>query len=437
MNVYLAIVAKKGKGGIKDICPIIETQIHGLIQETLFDYIEPTSSIEYSDTGKSALFLFSIRDEKMFTGMEDEIFNHFAITNSGYPMNQENYIQFLHNNACSKECVKHINGIFSLCVLDKHEDEVRAYNNHMRLENVYYAENEYFYFLSTRALLLNILISESKTPIIDKNNLVAFMSKGYIATKGTAFMGVTEMPIYSELKISPDGISISSIEELNNEYFTLPLTDELCDEITHELLKAAQVIKPLSMHAKIGLTGGKDSRMMVLAMNKVGADIETETIGYEDTPDVVVAKKVAETLGIKHRYYYNATVNNGIMEQDILGRTQRVLFSGDCSVSGYEGCAGNRKPYATDYAMFNGLGGEILRGGYSRFLNSFSPDEVKKTAQKIYGTYKDFFQEDAFTSYEKSYLEYYNYFPINTPPQFRLFLCYRTYGKMGIFDHAL
>lgn len=413
MNVYLTMIAKSGNGTVKEIMPNVEDKINLLIRESLFDYVEPVSSVQYSNSGKVAMFLFSIRGEKLLDENCGQVFRKYAISNTGYPMS--NQVDLLESNGCDKDCVSKLNGVFSLCVMDKYADEVRAYNNHMRLENIYYAENDEFYFLSTRALLLSLLINDEETPKLDMSGLTAFLHRGYYSCEGTAFEGVTEVPIYSEIKVNPEGMVISSIEELSEQYFSQSLTEEIYDDFTNELLEATKRIKNLYSKAKIGLTGGKDSRMMILAMNKIGAEFSSETDGYDDSPDVIVAKQIADMLGIEHTVYNNAEVDSGIIEQDILGRTQKVLFASDCSVYGFEVCASTGMPYATDYALFNGLGGEILRGGYAKRLHLFTEKEVSGRVKRLYNTMPSFFNPEVEGDYEKRYLECFNNIPTNIP----------------------
>ena len=108
MNVFLGIITKTGYGKIKDIEPLLEQKVSYLIRKTFFDYIEPTESVEYSDSGKSALFLMSLRNESLQN--KGEIFKRYAITNTGYPYDE--YEKLLENNGCDKKCVSSLNGVF-------------------------------------------------------------------------------------------------------------------------------------------------------------------------------------------------------------------------------------------------------------------------------------------------------------------------------------
>ena len=411
MNVYFGIIAKKEYGKIKDIEPVIEEKLHYLIRKSFFDYTSPLESIEYSDSGKSALFLFSLRNEKLKN--QGELYRRYAITSTGYPFSD--YDVLLEQSGCDKECVSKLNGVFSICVLDKMNDEIRAYNNHMRLENIYYAEDKYFYYVSTRALLINAIINGENNLNLNKTSVTAFLHRGYVSCEGTIFDGITETPIYSEITINPKGVSITPIEELADKYFTEDLTEKKYDEFTQELIEATKRIQKLYKNARIGLTGGKDSRMMVLAMNAIGADFTAETGGYDDSPDVIVAKKIAELLHIDHQVYNNEIENDGVIEEDILGRTQKMLFASDGALYGFEGCACTGSPYTDDFALFNGLGGEILRGGYAKRLHLFTEKEVEGRVARIYKTMPEFFLPEVEKEYERKYLRGFYGFSTSKP----------------------
>lgn len=413
MNLFFGIVAKKKCESIKKVNPFIEDKINYLIRKTMYDYIEPCSSVQFSKSGRCALFLYSLRNETLLDETDNVIFDKYSITNTGYPM--DDYIALLEQNGCDRNCVSKLNGVFSLSILDKDNDSIRCYNNHMRLEQVYYAEDSNFYYVSTRALLLSAILYGEDKLVFDSKGIVSMLHRGYVACEGTVFKGITEMPIYSEMLVTPNGITFNKIENLENSYFTESLTAQMYDEFTDELLKATERIKNLYQKAKIGLTGGKDSRMMILAMNKVGANFSAETGGFDDSPDVIVARRIASMLGIEHSVYNNAKRIGNAIEEDILGRTQKVLFASDASIYGFEGCASTGLNYATDYALFNGLGGEILRGGYAKRLHHFTSKEVRGRIERIYNTMPDFFCSDVDKEYKESYLKGFENIQLDSP----------------------
>ena len=410
MNVYLAVISKNNRK-IQDI----ESKIDYLMRETLFDYIEPLKSVVYSRNHESAIFLFSIRAETLLDETRGKCFSRYAITSSGYPM-EESYHDLLEQNGCDKKCVSKLNGVFSLCVMDRFCGEVRAYNNHMRLENVYYGENEDYYFVGTRALLIHMLITDAPRPRLNTILIPDFLHRGYFPCKGTAFEGVTEIPIYSELRVNNRGIHITPIEDLKDQYFKTDISAQIYDKFTEDLLNAARRIKPLYRHAKIWLTGGKDSRMMILAMQKAGAEVSAETVGlFDDSPDVIVAKRIAEMLDIEHTTINSDVSNDNKIVQDILGRTQRVLFASDCGLYGFEGCAGTWGPYATDYALFSGLGGEVLRGGYAKRLKRFTTKEVVGRVERLYNTVPQFFLPETLQGCKERYYDCFETIPADKP----------------------
>lgn len=396
MNCYIALISKKGAINIE-----MENKVKRVIRQTLFDYTEPLESVEYSYSRKSALFLFSIRGEKMRSDEDfnNPIYNRYAFSSTGYPI--KNKVELLDNNGCDKKCVSELGGVFSICVLDKKNDEIRAYNNHMRLENIFMAENDDYYFVGTRALALHMLSSSNTVPELDKSLLISFLHRGYFPCEGTPFKGVSDVPIYSEIKVNLDGMSISPIEDLSDKYFSRSIDSSVCDEMTDELLRATEMIKENCKKAKIGLTGGKDSRMMVLAMTKAGIDLDAETGGYDDSPDVIVARRIADILKINHSTYH-AKEQDGIIEIDLLERAQKMAFASDCMMYAFEGCGSSYgSKYSEDFSMFNGLGGEILRGGYAKRLKKFTKKEVNGKIERLYHTVPHMFLPDIDAEYRR------------------------------------
>lgn len=387
MNCYLGIVSKKGP-----INAELEEHIRKLARTTLFDYAEPThESIHFSQSGLAALFIFSNRGLLSYASNENAHFpfSRYAFANTGYPM--DDVESLLRRNGCDKRAVSQLGGVFSIAVLDKHNDVIRAYNNHMRLELVFYAENDDFYLVGTRAMMLHLLVTGNKKPEIDRTLLTSFLHRGYWPCSGSPFIGVNEVPLYSEIHLSESGISITSIDNCKEEFFTKDATDEYIDMMAQALLDAGRYVKPLCKGAKLGLTGGKDSRMVLLSMIKNDIDILTETGGYDESPDVIVARQIASIYGLPHSTYQQSGTKD-VFEIDLLARAQQMAFASDCMLYAFEGCGSSYGgDYRSDFAMLNGLGGEILRGGYAKRLRHLTARETKGRIKRLSFTVPEFF----------------------------------------------
>ncbi|MBX4152345.1 hypothetical protein [Paenibacillus lautus] len=402
MNNYLGVYSKK-----RAIGPELDSRIRRLARETFFDWLEPTISSEYSYTQRCALYLFSNHGEEL-DSVRQEILsdnkpNKVTLAYTGTAFSGLEYL-LAHPESLNKKRVARLNGVFSLCLLDKENDSFRAYNNHMRLENIFFAENNDYIFIGTRALLLHMLVSNSKRPEIDESQICSFLYKGYFPSKGTPFLGVTETPIYSELTVENGKINISSIDDCKESFFTIDPDEAYYDMLTQTLLNATKIFKGKNSSVELGLTGGRDSRMIFLSLLKNGFDIKLKTSGYADSPDVIVSKQIAEMYGIEHITMEPKKSNKGVIDVDLLGSVQKTIFAADGMIYGWESCAENYgQKYQHSKLSMHGLGGEILRGGYARSIKEYKPDKIQATVNKLFRPLSNYFIPGADSLYQTTF----------------------------------
>lgn len=77
----------------------------------------------------------------------------------------------------------------------------------------------------------------------------------------------------------------------------------------------------------LGLTGGKDSRLILalLLADGVASDLEYQTVGADDLPDVVVARQLASMFGLRHvtrpgvaeRWAWRQCVDTAVRESNL------------------------------------------------------------------------------------------------------------------------
>ena len=129
------------------------------------------------------------------------------------------------------------------------------------------------------------------------------------------------------------------------------------------------------MVCRAGLTGGKDSRLVLALLLGEGLanDVEFETSGQPDLPDVVVASDLAASFGLNHRLNpgrterwpwqqaFEAAVradgHSDLSAREIAFRVTAWVSSGERSVR--EPHVG--RPAARDQVLLSGLFGEALR----------------------------------------------------------------------------
>ncbi len=171
----------------------------------------------------------------------------------------------------------------------------------------------------------------------------------------TGYEDVRCIPFGAILQIDPDhGVRFS----FTDAPWRLPVTDidDSCiDRIEAELianLRAA--IRAMGHTPRLQLTGGRDSRLVLALAVRAGLlrDVEIVTHGKAGTPDAIVAKELATSLGLRHTI---SKWNDGVVVRDELcphvGR-----------VAGAVGCIDSSISLSKDGRMtLSGFHGETLR----------------------------------------------------------------------------
>ena len=128
---------------------------------------------------------------------------------------------------------------------------------------------------------------------------------------------------------------------------------------------------------RAGLTGGKDSRLMLalLLADGLAGEVEFETLGQTDLPDVVVARQIAESFGLRHvgqprqaessawRQSRDAAVRDqgygDLSSREIDLRSTAWAGSGARNVR-----EGVGRPPPNDQVLLSGMFGETMRTNY-------------------------------------------------------------------------
>lgn len=122
----------------------------------------------------------------------------------------------------------------------------------------------------------------------------------------------------------------------------------------------AEVAEPV----ELSLTGGKDSRLIAAALSAGKVPFRARTHGAATHPDVLVARTIAERLGVEHQV--TAPSPPGTKgPADVLARLRSAVLVGDGMLSAYENVGRPDPVFAAAPVQVGGHGGELLRGGYA------------------------------------------------------------------------
>lgn len=223
-------------------------------------------------------------------------------------------------------------------------------------ESVFYAETPELLVVGNRALLVH-LVADPSGPHHDPVGLASIISAGYAVTDRSSFEGVRALRPATAVRLTPSGgLSVAPVEFAAEP---LPLAEALRASV--EPLRAA------GEQVQLGLTGGRDSRLIVALLRAADVSVSTRTSGLPDDPDVIVATEVAAALGVPHRVTppMGATVAESQVTVDVQGRLKEAVVLADGMLTGYDRVGRIDDVYKPAMNPFGGSGGEILRGYYA------------------------------------------------------------------------
>ncbi len=305
--------------------------------------------------------------------------------------------------AIDTETVSRFGGAFALLRVAGESDTVTVWNTATRLVSVFFAENDDLIVIGTVALLVGLVRVGRARPEYEPTHLVPFFSSGYFASEQTPYRGVDVLPANARLTASSAGGITEPIDDFDRECGTLVPTNDDYDEIAGRLVSAVGQFggAPISC----SLTGGKDSRLVVAALRAAGAHSRTHTRGFPDHPDVLIAKRVAEALGVEHTVSVpRTTARQGVrtVRVDLGARARVSLFATDGMLSAYE-TVEPAKSFLPWPIRMGGAGGESLRRGFAKGLPSPRDLTWKRARLWLYDRFLGqchFFDPAAVVAYE-------------------------------------
>ncbi len=203
---------------------------------------------------------------------------------------------------------------------------------------IFYYEDEYCTILSNELKLIVDGVKTFNDPFIKHYNinyLYETYHKGFFVRgeregiRDTAFKNISRILPHDEIEIKNGKIIKRINEDIQIptwfEKWYLEDKESLYDWYYEELINYTNsmldIISKNVDTIKIGLTGGYDSRLTLLILEKLCKEhnikIQTQTVGSPNHPDVVIAKKIAETLNIPWINKHENETNLKILPQNL------------------------------------------------------------------------------------------------------------------------
>ena len=302
--------------------------------------------------------------------------------------------------------VTKIGGVFTLALFNKSTCSLNVWNNVTRVEPVYWCETESRVVVGTKALLVNLFAQRTESPVYDYNNFTSFLNNGFFCDEKTPFKDVQVLEPNSKITVENLRVKVSPIDDFFDSVYRVDPDNDFYDRITNDFLESFEVLKRHDLVYKMGLTGGKDSRLVAAAMSKIGLEAEVHTNGFNETPDVIVAKLLAEKLGFKHNVRPTSTSNKNHYNVDIFNRTVDAIRNTEGMLSSYENVSGSLRTFNYNKVDIGGQGGELLRGGYAKNVNITSDAQLIHFLKTRFNKYSELLKEDPLTNYNEFLINY-------------------------------
>jgi asparagine synthetase B (glutamine-hydrolysing) len=250
---------------------------------------------------------------------------------------------------------------------------LRARTGLARVDPVYLAETPGAVVVSDRACW-----AAAVTGRLDDHDPVmagAFLSLGFPTGAATPFRGVRALAGDHSLRVTGGRAVIARAggHHAGDGHRHAPAGDlGVADALVADALVAA--VRPLAEEAvpvELSLTGGKDSRLIAAALAAAGVPFRARTHGFASHPDVVIARMIAERLGLEHTVTEPraAAAERAPDQAEILARLRSAVLVSDGMLSAFENLGSRVRPHheaAAEPVQAGGHGGELLRGGYAQ-----------------------------------------------------------------------
>lgn len=178
-------------------------------------------------------------------------------------------------------------------------------NDSMGIEHIYYAQTAEHIFISNRIRFIQIFLGNKAHPDLFALSNITLM--GSTLGNDTSINEIKKIPQGSYITVENGNFHLHKKDLF---FYNNPDVSEACKsdftgfvrkELNVCINKMSAVLKRTD-NFSLGLSGGKDSRMMLAMLFQIKdkKDIHIFTNGYDNHPDVVVAKMIAKHYNLHH-----------------------------------------------------------------------------------------------------------------------------------------
>lgn len=278
-------------------------------------------------------------DDELIIVIEGVIYNYLDLEEKYGISERGNLLKTLYKDLSVKGLANILNGYYSGVIFIKKENSLYLITDHITYKPCWYAcINQVLYFSTDIDWLYSTLQKNGVDLSLDINGAYCLLNYGYMLGEVTPVKDVKKLLAGHILSVLHNNISIDlyySLPEPNKtkESYSPRQYQELLSEIDTLLKKS--VLRVYQKDDEYGykhcatLSGGLDSRLVVLTAWKLGYRTLCITMGESNCPDIRISSEICNDFHLEHLIY---ELNNGLYLLDydsaIIGNGGTILSPG-------------------------------------------------------------------------------------------------------------
>ena len=195
-----------------------------------------------------------------------------------------------------KKACNYLSGRFSCIIQDKVSNKSYAFVDNSGLYPLFYDKNS-----SSSSSSFFDLINQSTTSrgwTLNPHSVVEFIYSGFVFRSKTLLENINVVEADEILNFSDSGIVIIKKDLKSTSSCPREKISERFENIAASLKNNNKI--------ELDLSGGTDTRLLAIIFDKYGVEFDVASWGMPDDPDVEIAKKLADLLGLNlHITYHN------------------------------------------------------------------------------------------------------------------------------------